>query len=476
MKRRRPGSDARDAQAGSTIALLLIDLLADPSSALYSCLRVCDLFCVRLTCKEAWRRIPHKVLTKNNLWETAFNGMKEPHIPMLRWCIRQRLHLQHFTTDCIGATGNMSLIDEFLGQYGRRRLVALFAGAVGSRDSAAALSLFPRLRPRDRERFDSLYMKRRVCASGFIEVAELIYPEPNSLNGVDLSPALQNGHLEFVQWVLSETELHPDVADGAISDAAQSGSIDLVRWLAEEHDCPMIGEALISAAWAGKLDMLKWLYQQAGGHLQGAVIHVARHGQLHVLDWLIEQGCQLTAETLYVAAEASTTATVAWLLDHGCPHVEETLVERACRNRRGSDVLKFLIETKRMRCNPRRCTREFNGSGGDEAVLHRAFGTPLSEDYFEHCVQWGDISRLRYALEHFAPLRPTSLTTMFERGECAMLYETLEFYSENGIVIDEFYKLLDRASLWVPPVHDEILEVLARFGYEPPEQSESFSE
>ena len=122
MKRRRPGSDARDAQAGSTIALLLIDLLADPSSALYSCLRVCDLFCVRLTCKEAWRRIPHKVLTKNNLWETAFNGMKEPHIPMLRWCIRQRLHLQHFTTDCIGATGNMSLIDEFLGQYGRRHL------------------------------------------------------------------------------------------------------------------------------------------------------------------------------------------------------------------------------------------------------------------------------------------------------------------------------------------------------------------
>ena len=50
-------------QAASPTALVLFDLLADSSSALYSCLRVCDLFCVRLTCKEAWTRIYHKGLT-----------------------------------------------------------------------------------------------------------------------------------------------------------------------------------------------------------------------------------------------------------------------------------------------------------------------------------------------------------------------------------------------------------------------------
>ena len=119
--------DAREVQDGSPIALLLIDLLADPCSVLYSSLRLGDLLCVRLTCKEAWRSVHHKVLTKNNLWRTALNGMDETHVPLLRWCTRQHVSLDHATAERIGARGNMSLVEEFLGEYGCNELVSLLA-------------------------------------------------------------------------------------------------------------------------------------------------------------------------------------------------------------------------------------------------------------------------------------------------------------------------------------------------------------
>jgi hypothetical protein len=46
MKRSRPDDDARDNEAASPIALALVDLLSQSSSALYLCLRVCDFFSV----------------------------------------------------------------------------------------------------------------------------------------------------------------------------------------------------------------------------------------------------------------------------------------------------------------------------------------------------------------------------------------------------------------------------------------------
>ena len=82
--------ETREAQAGSPIAVAILDLLADPTSTLYGCLRVSDLFCVRLTCREAWRCIVHRPLTKAGVLGAATDvrGWGDHHAPLLRWCLR----------------------------------------------------------------------------------------------------------------------------------------------------------------------------------------------------------------------------------------------------------------------------------------------------------------------------------------------------------------------------------------------------
>ena len=449
-------------RAASTTADLLIDLLADPFSVLSSYLRVSDLFCVRLTCKDAWRRISHKVLTKNNLWATALSGMRQPHIPMLRWCVRQELFLHDETAKLIGGTGSMLLIEECLKLYGRDMLFPLMAGAAKAGDSASAIDLFSRLDPDDLDLGHLIDFKECVSAGGSVEAAQLlsrtaIVPTPIEWGFVDIVPALRNGRREFVQWALSDTVLSPTHGELAVVHAAASGSIDLVQWLVAEHGWPITNRAVCSSAMAGQLGMLQWLDGQEGGNLQAAVPSATSSGQLHVLEWLIEQGCQVTEEVVHEAAETSNAATVAWLLDRGYPYDEETLVERARRNEKTDDVLKFLIEVKGVQC--------------DEAVAYRRLGTPFSEDYVGDCVRSGDIARVRNALEGRAPFHWTVLFVMFEREECAMLNETIEYYLDNGKLTEQFRAWLDEAVSYAGCVSEDVARVLDRFGYEVPEES-----
>jgi hypothetical protein len=468
MKRARSADNARDAQAASPVGQLLIDLLSDPSSALYSHLRVCDLFCVRLSCKAAWRRIPHKPLTKSNLWQNAFNGMFEvidPHIPMVRWCIRQKLMLLEETAETVGATGNTSLIEEFIATYGRTNLVELFGGAVSSGVAEAALNLFPQLRPADLARFDAFNMKQRISTGGLVEVAQLIYPDRGCFNGNILCAALQSGRTEFVQWVLSGTAIDSTLAERAVRDAAMSGSVELVRWLADEKGCPKTEDALLVAARDGKLELLRWLHVHGSGDLQEAVKHAARYGQCHVLEWLFEQGCQMTEEALYEAAEGSTTSTIVWLMDRGCPYVEQTLVERSCKNFY-DDILVYLIETKGIPYSAEKlrqyrlvsmCTPYV------EAALHRLVGRPLGKSFFEDAVAVEDICLVRYALGHKASFTPAALCKMFEQDEDAMLTETLEYFLVHGTDQDELREAMRGALREASHVSGSMVEAMSRY-------------
>ena len=475
MKRARPDDGHRDAQAGSPMALLLIDLLADPTSALYSCLRVSDLLFVRLTCKEAWGRIHHKILTKNNLWKTAvnlgthgtFEDMRAPHLPMLQWCMRQALELPERIAKCIGATGNMALIEMCVARYGRHVLVHLLAGAAGSGHAAPALNLFAQLGPDQLHLLRSDDVKECVSAGGLVEVAKLVYDTPGCLSYDDLAPALLNGHLHFVAWALSKSEsaLDSDEEDCTVALAGESGSMELVRRLVEVHGYPRTHAAVIAAATSGKLYMLRWLHERIGGDLQESVDNVARQGHLHVLEWLTDQGCQLTAQTLYAAAEASTPATVAWLLDRGCPHDEKALVERSCRNLWSGDTFQFLVETKGMQYNPEIC-RQLASSAVwlTETVLY-PHGAPLSDTYFTNCVCSGDIERFRNAIELGAPFSKQVLRVILGRGECAMLCEALQHSTVNGKASDDFFTLLVKAVNFTGYVTRDTLQVLAQFGY-----------
>jgi hypothetical protein len=223
MTEPQAGDDTRAAQAGSPVALVLIDLLADPSSALYLSLRVCDLFFFRRTCKEAWRRVHHKVLTKNNLWETAINEEVEPHVPMMRWCVRQEVHADDSTRIAIGATGNMSLIEEYLALYGGDELVWLFVGAVKAGDVTTALSLRSRLGVDALNEFGPGKVKPYVSSGGEVKLAQLLNLTPHDWEYLSIVPALKKGHVRFVQWVLSETTLDPVCQPLAVTRAAESG-------------------------------------------------------------------------------------------------------------------------------------------------------------------------------------------------------------------------------------------------------------
>ena len=477
MKRVGPEGDARAAQAGSPIALVLIDLLADRTSALYSSLRVCDLFCVRLTCKEAWRMIHHKVLTRNNLWRTALNlgssgsidEMREPHVPMLRWCTRQALSTTEFTAKCIGATGDMTLMDEFLDRHPRSLLVQLIAGAARSGRCAEAVELLNRIVPDELYRFHASEMKRDVSAGGLVEVAKLIYQTPSWLSADSVALALRKGHLSFAQWALDESTLDSIGAERAVVLAAESGSMDLVQWLVSERGCPVSSPAVASAATAGDLDMLRWLHGQVGGDLQSVLTAATRHDHVHVLEWLVEQGCSLTEELMYVAAEASDAATVAWLLDQGCSYVEETLVLRSCMNRWTGSTFQYLAEAKRMQYSPSACTEAASDKlWFVDSVLHRVHGAPLSDRHVVDCVHSGDIERLRNALQHEAPLGRNALTVMINNRECAMLSETLEHHLVDENLPDDVFSLIDEALSFARPVSHDIVQVLGRVGCDVP--------
>jgi hypothetical protein len=419
-----------------------------------------------LTCKEAWRRIHHKVLTKRNVWKTAMNGMVEPHVPMLRWCMRHEIARLYRNGVDIGATGNMSLIEEYLATYGNEELGWTFVGAAKAGVARVALSLHSRLDAGALDEVCGCGIMLDVSEGGLIEVAQLLHLPPSDWDCRTIEPALRNGHLPFVQWVLSETTLSPVDGEYAVTVAAESGSVDLVRWFVEEKGFVVNDEPPSVAASAGHLDVLRWLHARVGCSLHPLMSDAVCTGQLHVLEWLVEQGCALTEETLYEAARTSTATTVAWLLDRGCPYVQEALVESSCRNITTSDVLKFLVETKHMRHIPESCKAAALASHEfDEAALHSVFGVQLSDYYLVNCVLAEDVGRLRYGLRHGAPLDWPVLSAMLYREDWAMLHETLEHSMVDGQLTDGVRVMLDEAIRACEKISDQSIEILLHFGY-----------
>jgi hypothetical protein len=103
----------------------------------------------------------------------------------------------------------MSLIEEFLGEYGCNELVSLFGGAARSGSAAAALTLYSRLDVDDVGFLEATKMKQDVSAGGLVEIAQLIDDTPSIWDNVERAPELVQGHLRFVQWARSGSALDP---------------------------------------------------------------------------------------------------------------------------------------------------------------------------------------------------------------------------------------------------------------------------
>ena len=476
MKRRRRETalvDARnphrDAQAASPVALFLIDMLADEYSVLSSFLRVSDLFCVRRTCKDAWTRIKHKVLTKHTLWDTAFADPLEPHVPLARWTVAQTYFMSEQSAEYVGMSGHMPLIEESLERFGRTKLLPMLRGAATAGAVEAAVTLAARLDDVPMQTFPTYEAKDAISYGGSIELAQRILPSSTTWETGDWHPALQNGHIAFARWALGDTVLDENQAEGDVWHAAGSKSIELVRWLVEEKGYPITDGAVRRAAMLSGLPMLRWLHERHGGDLQHTMLGAVCNEQLEVAEWLLEQGCTLTDDVLYCAANSSSVRVVRWLLDHDCPYDEGRLIEEACENLEDDAVFPYLVLTKGMRCEPETCLAitERNFLSVD-ALLCTERGIPLSEDFLLYCVDSGDIERVRFALKHKAPVTVEALCEMFDRVDCAMLHETIKSTLWRGHLTKKVCRLLAGAmEAAEPPVHILIIATLAEFQYWP---------
>jgi hypothetical protein len=462
--------DARTAQAGSPIARFLFDLLADPSSTLRGLLRVSDLFCVRLTCKEAWRCIQHQPLTKLGVWRAAHDWRGHAHhVPLLRWCLHNGiidLHVESSFCRTIGETGDIDLVSDLLEVVPKTEGVMgeLLCGAAGAGHDGLAFKLWNDLLklPQYDRRWDRFAFK--VAAGGCVRTAAVIDNDPTAWVH-HLYLAVRNGHQRFVEWVLADME--PTVDDDYVADAAKSGSLELVQWLyAKGH---VVGEdALVAAATSGNVELCKWMVDRGLVATQRAMGAAVEEGHVQVLDWLSTVGCRCTSEVLRHAVRTGAVPVVAWCLEHH-PHPPDAgdLLTLSCQNEQGSDVFKCLVDqcgfegspTELMQAvaehNRWRQTGRF-----DAAILVKRYGTPLYSDYLWDAIRHEDLDRLRFALSQGQKVSSECYDVLIASSDAALLNEVL-LARKVGDNIPEADQALIRKVLRQVDCHPNAKKVLA---------------
>ena len=462
--------DPRDAQAGSPIALTLFDLLADPASTLRGLLRVSDIFCVRLTCKEAWRCVQHRPLTKHGvLWAAADSQDYDHHVPLLRWCLRNGIvgaSGRFWRVRAIGETGDAELVSELLKVEPKIDKVvdALLCGVSRAGHDGLALQLLADLVEPDDDVLKTPFVKSGVAEGGCIRTAAAIDDDPTSWLGC-LPIALHNGRQLFVEWVLADVE--PDGDGQFIVDAAVSGSLELVKWLHSKGHA--VGEStLTNAAASGNVDLCKWVASRGLVPTVRAMEAAATRGHLQVLEWLLTRGCMCTSEVLRRAVHMARVPVVAWCLDHH-PHPSDAgdLLALSCRNGTGTAVFEYLADQCGLQSSPTElmhaaaeCHTERFDAPFDAAILVKRYGTPLYPRYMIEALYREDLGRLRFALSQGQGVSAECYEVLIRAVDATLLNEVL-LARKRGGSLPEYDRRLIAETLCDVDCHPHAKKVLA---------------
>jgi hypothetical protein len=426
--------DPRAAQAGSPIALTLFDLLADPTSTLCRLLRVSDLFCVRLTCKEAWRCIQHRPLTKLGVLRAATEERGfDHHVPLLRWCLHNGVfdldtNVYHYQT--VGETGDDDLVSELLEIVPKPAEVMehLLSGAAQAGHHKLALQVWAELAKLPKCAYSRNSIMYNVALAGCVRTAAAIDDDPTAWVH-SLVYALLKGHRPFVEWVLADVE--PDADAQYIPNAAKSGSLELVKWLYAKG-YTVGGDAMLNAADSGNVDLCKWVSDHGLAPTQRAMDYAVEKGHVEVLEWLSTQGCSCTTALLHHAVRSGGVPVVAWCLDHH-PHPPDAgdLLALSCQNEQGSNVFEYLADQRGFQSSEPELYRAVSGHTSwrrrqfDAAILVKRYGMQLFFDYLYDAIEQEDLGRLRFALSQGVEVSATCYAALIGSADAALLNEVL---------------------------------------------------
>ena len=446
--------DPRTAQAGSPIALALFDLLADPSSALYGLLRVSDLFCVRLTCKEAWRCIQHRPLTKNGVLRAAADSQGfDHHVPLLRWCLRNgivgfcsdRWYLETF-----GEAGDPEIVSELLKFEPKTKVVMkrVLSGIARAGHDEFALQQLSDYAELYDEFPNGISIYHDVAAGGCVLAAAAL-DHPTAWVEF-LSHALRRGHQRFVEWVLADVEPNADVQ--YVADAAKSGSLELVKWLYAKG-YKVGGGTLTNAAGSGNVGLCKWVSDHGLDPTQGAMEVAVEGDHVEVLEWLSTFGCTCTSELLRHAVRTAGVPVVSWCLDrHPHPPDAGDLLALSCTNLQGANVFEYFVDQCGFQSSPPELMQavaendvELFEGGFDAAILAKRYGTPLFPGYLVGAVHREDVGFIRFALSQGLQVSGYCFEVLIEHPDATLLNEVLLAMKVGGAISEADRTLIARA-------------------------------
>jgi hypothetical protein len=473
--------DRRASQAGSPIALTLFDLLADPTSTLRGLLRVSDLFCVRLTCKEAWRCIQHRPLTRAGVVVAAADrtGFGH-HVPLLRWCLRNGLlgfcrgkwYLSTF-----GETGDAELVSELLKIEPKTKEVmeSVLYGVAKAGHDELALQLLSELMELPRSVLTAYIIKHSVAMGGCVRTAAVIDDDRRAWVGF-LSDALRRGHQRFTEWVLSDVELNAHAS--YVADAAESGSLELVKWVCAKGYA-VGGGTFMSAAASGNVDLCEWVWHQSVAPTQSSMQAAVEKDNVDVLEWLSTKGCTCTSALLRLAVRTAGVPVVAWCLDHHAhPPDAGDLLALSCGNEQGSDVFEYLADQRGFRSSPTELMRtaaelvaskyneplDSTRESFDAAILVKRHGTLLFPSYLLNAIYRGDLGRLRFALSQGQEVSGVCYKALIESWDPTLLHEVLRARTVGGSIPEADQKFIKRALGW-DKCHPNAKKVLADYSF-----------
>ena len=433
--------DYRAAQLSSPFAVVLIDMLSDTESTLYRSLRLCDIFMFRRTCKEAWKCVSHEPLTARMLeQEGGLHVYREPHAPLLRFCLQNDLITRSESWSAIGRSGDAVLIFEAWEKADWAARYQIFFGAVRCAGPDVVLRLVEKGKAGQGEDvWDDDDFRSAVADGGSIEVAQAIDTDPTSWRPF-IGDAMERNHEAFIHWVLGDAPPQPD--EPFVYWAAKSGSVELVEWLVKRGWVPD-SNAMSMVPAHHTAEMLDCLLAH-GVTPDASDIYVAVWSDNHpAVEWFIAHGCELVDTFAMIAAGGGLLDMLKRLLRQGCPYDPVKLTTASCRSRRGPDTFLWL-RSEGMAVKPELCMQEATVSGGvDPALIQSLFNVPLTPHHIRDSIAAGRFARLRHGLDCGAVVTVDDVAHMLECP--ASINELLRRHVADGRLDDEAIWLLDGA-------------------------------